>query len=366
LAIPTTASSAQLLLILSFLLLGLWSSTFKMAGNRWRFELFSVDFALGAILLALVSAYTLGAFGADLGFSEHMMISSKTNQALAFFAGGVFALGNILLLAGIMLLGLSFAYSFATASALLVLGGMEFVGFRALLLAVVIVAAVLTIIFNAIGAHSAEATLPAASLPVMVRVRKSVSGRSTSGKAPQVTQSMQNSAKGMIASIIGGLALGASLYPLNTSLFGQFGLGTFGGVVVFFSGALAATLVLSFLLMNIPIHGGPTTAKNYLRGSIGQHVLGFVGGAFCAAGVLLLTILAAFPIETRPDPLWLWAAGLSGGLLAIALGLSKWRELSHAAGSAVRSLMVGAFLLVVAIGMFAMAMDKIAPLATAQ
>ena len=31
-----------------------------MAGNRWRFELFSFDFAIGAILFALVSAYTLG------------------------------------------------------------------------------------------------------------------------------------------------------------------------------------------------------------------------------------------------------------------------------------------------------------------
>jgi hypothetical protein len=39
-------------LILSFLLLGLWSSTFKLAGNRWRFELFSVDFAFGAILFS--------------------------------------------------------------------------------------------------------------------------------------------------------------------------------------------------------------------------------------------------------------------------------------------------------------------------
>ena len=73
-----------MLLIVAFFLLGLWSSTFKLAGNRWRFELFSFDFAFGAALFALSPAYTFGAFGAELGFAEHLMIASKTNQALAF------------------------------------------------------------------------------------------------------------------------------------------------------------------------------------------------------------------------------------------------------------------------------------------
>ena len=93
------------------------------------------------------------------------MLSSKTNQALAFLGGGIFALGNILLLASIALIGLSFAYPIATAAAILVLGGMQIFSFRALFVAVAVGAAVLTIIFEIIGAHSGEEALPAVTFP---------------------------------------------------------------------------------------------------------------------------------------------------------------------------------------------------------
>lgn len=335
-----------------------------MAGTRWRFELFSFDFALGAVLFALLSAYAFGAFGAELGFSEHLLIASKTNQALAFIAGGLFAFGSMLLLSGSALLGLSFAYSIATGSALIVLAIIEFAGFRSLFLGVVIITAILAILFQCAGAKSSEASLPAVNLPVMVRVRKSASGRTI--KPTRDTGGMRCSSKGILVSILSGLALGGMLSPLNTSIFGQFGLGTFSGVVVFFAGALCATVVLSFLLINVPIHGGPTNIKAYFRGSLGQHVLGLLGGGLCAAGVLILTLLNAYPADIKPDGLWLWAAGLGAGLLAIALGLSLWRELSQAPGSALRSLMIGSFFLVVAIGVFALAMDRTPPAPSAQ
>jgi glucose uptake protein len=359
LSIPTSSFSAELLLVISFLLLGLWSSTFKMAGNRWRFELFSVDFALGAVLFALVSAYAFGAFGAELGFSEHLLIASKTNQALAFIAGGLFAFGSMLLLSATALLGLSFAYSIATGSALLVLAAFQFAGFRALFIVAAVISALLAIVFGCIGARSGEATLPAVSLPVMVLVRKSASGQII--KQTRAVGGMRGSSKGIIVSILSGLALGAMVSPFDTSVFGQFGLGTFSGVVVFFLGALSATIVLSFLLINAPIHGGPIGMKTYFRGTVSQHILGLVGGGLCAAGVLLLTLLNAYPNELRPDELWFWAAGLGAGLLAIALGLSKWHELSGASGSTMRSLIIGALFLLVAIGAFALAMDKTPP-----
>jgi glucose uptake protein len=366
LATPTTLYSAQLLLIVAFFLLGLWSSFFKMAGNRWRYELYSFDFAFGAILFSLVAAYTIGAFGTDLGFAEHMMLSSKTNQALAFVGGSVFAIGNILLLCSTALIGLSFAYPIATASAIVALGALEFAGYRGLLLAAAGGAAVLTMIFQSIGAHSAEEILPAVSLPIMMRVRTSASGRSTASKAPQVKVSMRNSNKGLIVAILGGLLMGVSLYPFNLSLYGQFGLGAFAGAVMFFSGTLATTLFVGFMLMNVPIHGGSTSLKSYLRGPFSRHVLGLLGGMFCAAGILLLTIVASLKDDIRPDGLWIWAAGLGAGVVAVALGLTAWHELSGSPGSATRSLLVGTLLLLMAIGAFAMAMDKSAPLPTAQ
>lgn len=346
------------------MLLGIWSSSFKLAGNRWRFELFSFDFALGSIVFALLSAYTFGAFGADLGFAEHLMIASKTSQALAFIAGGLFAFGSMMLLSGTALLGLSFSYAISTASAIVVLAAFEFTGFRLLFLGLAVGAAILTIIFESSGAKSAEATLPAVSLPVMVRVRKSSSGQPL--KPTKEVGGVRSSSKGIIVSILSGLALGGMLFPFESSVYGQFGLGPYAGAVLFFTGAFLTTVVLSFLFINMPIHGGPSNLKSYFRGSVGQHILGFVGGALCAAGVLLLAVLNAFPPEAQPDSLWLWAAGLGAGLLAIALGLSKWHELSEASGAAIRSLMIGAIFLVLAIGSLALAMDRSAPVPAAQ
>ncbi len=336
-----------------------------MAGNRWRYELYSFDFAIGAMLLSLVCAYTLGAFGSDLGFAEHMMLSSKTNQALAFVGGGLFALGNILFLCSIALLGVSFSYAIATSAAILALGALEFAGYRALFIAAALAAAVLAIIVGSVGAHAAEEVLPAVSLPVVMRIRKSVSGRATASKPPQVKMAMKNSNKGIIVALLGGLLMGSSIYPFNTSLGGQFGLGTFAGVVVFFVGVFATTVFVSFLLMNVPIHGGPTSLKNYLRGALSRHILGILGGALCAAGVLAITLLAELKDDVRPDGLWLWAGALGAGLLAIALGLSIWREVSGAPGSATRSLLLSTLLLVISIGALALAMDKAAPLPAA-
>jgi len=358
LAIPTNSFNAELLLILSFVFLGLWSSTFKLAGNRWRFELYSFDFAFGVLAFAVVSSYTLGTFGSDLGFTDHLLVSSRTSQALAFIAGGLFAFGNMLLLSATALLGLSFAYAIATAAAVLTLAAMQFTGPRALFLAAAIGAALLTIAFQAMGASRAEETLPAVTLPIIVR--KSSSGRQIKGKGD--SGSLPNSTKGSIVAVLSGLAFGVSFYPLQRAVFQDFGLGAFAGLVVFSAGVLAATIVLNFYFMNIAVHGGSIGIKYYLRGTIGQHLLGIIGGIVCAAGILSLLLLPSFPADAQPDKLWLAAVPLAASLLAIALGLSKWREQAEAPGSVTRSLLIGALFLVAAIGVFALAMDKTVPL----
>jgi glucose uptake protein len=344
------------LTILAFLLLGLWSSTFKLAGNRWRFELFSFDFALGALAFALLSSYTLGSAGTDLGFSENLMLASRTNQAMAFAAGCLFAFGNLLLLAAIALLGLSFAYALTTAAALLMLAAGAFNAERALLLIMGSIAALVAIIIASRGASKSEATLPAASLPVPA-VRKSASGR-TSKTKPEAG-GMKNSSKGVIAALVGGLVLGSVFALFRSSLFGQFGLGAYAGLVLFTAGVLAATLFLNLYFMNISIQGGSIGLSAYLRGKVGQHLLGVLGGALCAAGILLLSLLNGFPADAQPSPWAVSAAALGAGVLALVLGLSVWRELAQAPSSVMRAVLIGALLVVVAIGSFALAMERV-------
>jgi glucose uptake protein len=356
LAIPTTAFSAQLLLILSFLFLGLWSSTFKLTGNRWRFELFSFDFAFGTLLCALVASYTLGSFGSDLGFSDHLMISSRTSQALALGAGCVFAFGNMLLLSATALLGLSFTYGIATSSALLILAVVEFNGVRALLLVVTVLAAIVALAVEAVGASGGEATLPAASLPILVR--KSASSRASTQKRDA---GMKNSRKGVIAAILSGLAFGGLFAPLRDSVFAEFGLGPFAGLVMFSAGILLATVCLNFFFMNITVHGNPIAFGAYFRGTFGQHLLGIIGGTLCVAGILFVLVLNTFPPETQPEKPWIVATALGASLLAIVLGLIMWSESAQAPGSVARSVLIGGFSLLVAIGVFAAAMGRTPP-----
>jgi glucose uptake protein len=344
------------LILLAFLFLGLWSSTFKMAGNRWRFELFSFDFAFGALAFALLSSYTLGSAGSDLGFNENLMLASRTNQAIAFGAGCLFAFGNMLLLAAVALLGLSFAYAIATASALLMLAAVEFNGERALWLSIAIIAALLAIIVPSLGASKGEATLPGAGLPVIVR--KSASARG--GKAKQEPAGMKNSSKGTIAAILGGLALGGVFTPFRTSVFGQFGLGPYAELVLFAAGLLTATIFLNLYFMNMPVQGGSIGLSAYLRGKVAQHLLGLVGGALCVAGILLLALLNAFPADAQPSSWAVSVAALGAGVLALILGFSVWREVAQAPAAVMRSALMGALFVLVAIGSFALAVEKVA------
>jgi len=132
LVLPTTWLSAFFFLVLALLCLGSWANTFKATGSRWRFELFSMDFAVGALLVSLVAAYTFGTLGADLGFSDRMLVAGRTNQALGIVAGAIIALGNMLLLAAISLLDMSAAFPLCIGSAVVVAALFQFGSAKAL------------------------------------------------------------------------------------------------------------------------------------------------------------------------------------------------------------------------------------------
>ena len=110
--LPTTYISALLLLVLSFICLGSWVSTFKLAGPRWRFELFCIDFAIGAAALSAIAAFTLGSLGSDLGFTDRMLVAGHLAQVFLIAAGFIFNLGNMLLLAAALYVALIFAHPF--------------------------------------------------------------------------------------------------------------------------------------------------------------------------------------------------------------------------------------------------------------
>src|SRR5579864_6355166 len=116
---PETYSSALLLIVLSMVCWGSWANAFKLAG-KWRFELFYYDYSLGVLVAAAVAAYTFGSMGAELSFSDNLLIAMRRNMAWAVAAGVVFNLANMLLVAAISVAGMAVAFPVGIGLALVV------------------------------------------------------------------------------------------------------------------------------------------------------------------------------------------------------------------------------------------------------
>jgi glucose uptake protein len=313
LVLPTTWLSAFLLLTLSFICLGSWANTFKVAGNRWRFELFSIDFAVGALVVALIAAYTLGTLGADLGFSDQMLVSGRTNQALGIVAGAVFALGNMLLLAAVSMLGMSTAFPLCIGSAVIVGALFQFRSAHIPSLAAGVALLVCAVILTALAIRLSKSAVRPPAPPPGVR---------TSDRKPS------SWTKGLIIGIISGLALGCS-FPIALRGFrGDFGLGPYAGLLLMTIALLVSTLVLDLYFMNIAIAGGPIGFGAYFNGQPRQHFLGFAGGALWAIGMLALGLALSAPASIELDAINKTIIPLASVALAVFWGFVKWKEFS--------------------------------------
>ena len=99
-----------ILLALGMLCWGLWANTFKMT-SKWRFELYYFDFAIGALLAAVIIGFTFGSQGWD-GFSliDDLRLAGRRQEAGAAAAGMVFNLGNMLIVGSLAVAGITVAY----------------------------------------------------------------------------------------------------------------------------------------------------------------------------------------------------------------------------------------------------------------
>lgn len=309
-------------MVLSFLCLGSWANTFKAAGSRWRFELFSIDFAVGALLFSVLAAFTLGTLGADLGFSDRMLVAGRLNQALAFGAGTIFALGSMLLLAAVSLLGMSAAFPLSIGSAMLVAALLQFRSADVVWWSAGVALLLVALIFDMLAIRSRKSSIrPAASKP---------------GVRPPAKKT-SNWTKGIVVGVISGLALGCFFPIINRSFRGDFGLGPYAGLLLMSIGLLAATMVLNLYFMNIAISGGPIGFGAYFTGLPHQHFLGFAGGAIWALGMLAQGMAMSAPGTAEPDPALRTVMPLASVVLAVFWGLAKWKEFAAAPGAKLTS-----------------------------
>lgn len=301
--LPSTSQSALLLLLLAFVCLGSWANFFK--ASRWRYEFFYLDFALGAILFAVVAAYTLGTMGTEMSFQDRMVVAGLRSESFALAAGVVFGLGNLLLLAGVALGGMAIAFPFALSIALLIATAVS-AGTHSTLGAGAAIAMYLV---------SFLAMLAAAVRREPVQVVQASRKRKAEAATPLPVKLIS-------VCLLAGILLGASLALGDVGFFGELGLGPYAGTLLFTAGLVVSTVLFDVFFMNIGIVGGRITLPSYKKASGKQHSLAVLGGCVWAGG-----FLSAFLAHSAPLPAW--SAWLAQGwaLLAGAWGCFVWKEL---------------------------------------
>src|SRR5579864_9208253 len=104
--VPATFVTALIMTILSTICWGSFANTFKLTKN-YRFELYYWDYAIGIAGISLLLAMTMGSIGqGDDGFLRNVQSAAGSNLAYAALGGFIFNIANVLLLAGIEIVGL--------------------------------------------------------------------------------------------------------------------------------------------------------------------------------------------------------------------------------------------------------------------
>lgn len=360
--LPTTYVSALLLLIVSFLCLGSWVNTFKLTGPRWRFELFSIDFAIGAALVAAIAAFTLGTLGSDLAFTDRMLVAGHLAQVMLICAGFIFNLGNMLLLGSASILGIAAAFPLSVGVALVVTSFFLFRGNNVFFLLPGILLMIVAALLDAAACRMrdrAAARARAAAAQAQASVSKNVAAAAVAAtptgpertakpagstatarrsrtvvKPARRKRSGRRTVKGLLVAILAGVALGL-FYPVaDKGMAGEFGLGPYAGVLLFSIGVLVSTIMFNFYFLNIAIEGEPLSFGAYFRGMARQHFLGFGGGALCAGGILAVSLAMSAAAPFAPSAKLLFILPIASVLIVMFWGATSWKEFRSAPGDA--------------------------------
>ncbi len=352
--LPGTYLSSLLLLILSMLCWGSWANTFKAAG-KWRFELFYFDYAIGVFVASVICAFTFGTMGID-GFSvmDDLSLAGKKQELLAFVAGMVFNLANMLIVGAISIAGMAVAFPVGIGLALVVGVVLSYlthpVG-SAFLLGVGCIAILAAIVVDSIAwrRYAASRVAPAA--------KEAAAVRETSRLVIKAKKKGSSSGKGVLLSIIGGVLMGL-FYPIvELSKQGDNGLGPYTIGLIFAAGVLFSTFIYNLFFMNLPIQGEPLEFGEYFRGKGRHHLLGIAGGIVWFIGAITNFVAARAEGPALVGPAVSYAMGQGATLITVLWGLIVWKEFAGAE-SPVRTL-VTAMLAFFVIGLAAV---SVAPL----
>ncbi len=292
--VPTTFAVALLMTIFSTVCWGSFANTFKGTRN-YRFELYYWDYGLGIFLMALVLALTMGSFaGGPTAFLANVRSADGINLLCAATGGFVFNIANVLLIAGIEIVGLSIAFPISIGIALV-----EGV-----------------VLSYALQPRGNPALLGAGVFMALVAVV-------LVGKSYGALRSANDtvSRRGVVVCVISGLLMGVFAPFVARAMTRGNTLTPYTSAVFLTLGAFVCCFVFNPILMRKPIVGSPVAAGDYFRAPAGYHALGLLGGAIWGTGAVF-NFVAANLVGVAIS----YAIGQASPMIACLWGVFAWKE----------------------------------------
>lgn len=293
---PTTFAAALVMTVLSTICWGSFANTFKLTKN-YRFELYYWDYAAGIFLISLILAFTIGSMkGGDTAFLQNLHTAAPLNLAWAAIGGFIFNIANVLLIAGIEIVGLAIAFPISIGIALVegvVLSYAIQPKGNALLLGAGVMMAVLAVIMI--------------------------------GKAYGQLQGSNRSVsrKGVIVCIVSGFLMGAFAPFVTRAMTAAHPLTPYTVAVFFTLGAVICCFFFNTYLMRKPLVGTPVGFSGYTGAPASYHALGLLGGAVWGVGTVF-NFVAASLVGVAIS----YAIGQASPMIAALWGVFVWREFS--------------------------------------
>lgn len=316
----TTPSTALWICIVGLLLWGLWATTWKMAG-KWRFELYTVDFGLGAFIATLALCFTVGFFTADITFLDNLAIVRIKQIGFPLLAGILAGLGILMLMGAISLAGLAVGLTAGMGTAITVGAIWSYFLFPK---------------SNPVFLFSGGAILLVAILLAAYAFKMAQSKKneglplqpSVVSKRPPVVR--HHASKAVVLAALSGIFLGC-IHPLLTvTQTYEVEMGPFAILFLFGVAILLSCLIFNVYFFNLPVEGKILSMRDYFKSPGKQHAMGFLGGAIWTAALAAYLVLLTSPFGLAPVAASSYAAALGASVLSAAAGLAIWGELGDA------------------------------------
>jgi glucose uptake protein len=296
---------AVLMCLVTMLCWGSWANTQKLASKEWQFQLFYWDYAIGVVLLSLISALTLGSFG-SLGrpFVTDLGQASAGAVWSALLGGIVFNLSNIMLVAAIDIAGMAVAFPIGVGLAL-----------------------VIGVVVNYVKLPSGDPVLLFAGVAgvVIAIVLDALAYR-------RLPTDKKTTAKGILVSVAAGVLMGFFFRFVVASMATDFAepepgrLTPFTAVFFFSVGLLLSNFIWNSIVMKKPFVGEPVSYGDYIRrGTAKLHLVGILGGLIWNIGMSFSIIASG-----AAGPSISYGLGQGATMIAAFWGVFIWREFRNA------------------------------------